>query len=82
MEIRDCANSKVKLNLWNKAKKNIFTENLNRSFSADMDARFKFLSCTENVTVSDMNSVVNDINDHFLNTCETTFGYSKNTPKK
>ena len=80
-EIRGCANSKTKLNLWNKEKKEIFTENLNRSFIADIDARLNFLSCAENVTVSDINSVVNYMNDDFLKTCETTFGYTKNTHK-
>ena len=80
-EIRDCANSKIKLNLWNKEKKEIFTENLNRSYIADIDAKLNFLNCAEDVTVSDINSVINDINDHFLKTCEITFGYTRNTPK-
>ena len=49
---------------------------------ADIDARLNVLLRAENITVSDISSGMNDINDAFLNTCETTFGFSKSTPHK
>ena len=81
-EINACITPKMKMKLWDKEKKDLFTKNLNRSFIADTDARLNVLLSAENVTVSDISSVMNDINDTFLNTCETTFGFSKSTPHK
>ena len=81
-EINACITPKMKMKLWDKEKKDLFTQNLNRSFIADIDALLNVLLSAENVTVSDISSVMNDINDTFLNTCETTFGFSKSTPHK
>ena len=72
-EINVCITPKMKMKLWDKEKTDLFTKNLNWSFIADIDARLNVLLSAENVTMSDISSVMNDINDTFLNTCETTF---------